>query len=150
LTIPEVRRLILIAFDDPACWHHRMGWSHFRRRHQLIAKHAHIVRRAIPHLTTGAPPLQTLGRPLLDLTPSRWRRIHALLPRESGTGRPRHDDRRILAAILWVIRTGAGWTQVPATFPPAATVQRRYRRWHEHGAWTAILTILTDPGEQII
>ena len=148
MTIPEVPRLILIATDDPTRRTHQLTWSRFRRRHQAVAKHAHAARRARPALSTSEPPLQIRDHPLLDLTDTRWRTIRALLPADTGRGRPRHDDRRILEAVLWVIRTGAGWSHLPATFPPAATVRGRHRHWQENGTWAAILTVLKPTKQQ--
>ncbi|MCC6793190.1 MAG: transposase [Thermomicrobiales bacterium] len=94
------------------------------------------------------PPLQVLGHPLLELTDQRWWHIQALLPVDSGLGRPRHDDRAVLEAMLWVIRTGAGWNQLPTTVAPAATVRSRYRHWRENGVWATILTVLTQSPRQ--
>ena len=133
-----------MATDDPDQQRFQLFWSHFRRRHQAVAKHAHTIRRARPHLSTGDPPLQLRLHPLLGLTESRWRRIQSLLPVETGMGRPRHDDRHIVEAILWVIRTGAGWNQLPATCAPAKTVRGRYQYWRDNGTWASILTVLRE------
>ena len=142
MTLPEVRRLLLALADDPARQRQRWAWSHFRRRHQAVAKQYHSVRRPHPHLMTADPPVQTLAAALPELTDGHWGQIVSLLPAESAIGRPRHDHRCILNGILWVIRSGAGWNQCPETFGPGGTVQRSYRRWRENGAWTAVLTVL--------
>lgn len=49
----------------------------------------------------------------MDLTDEQWAVLEPLIPkkqpREDGKGRPRCDDREVLAGILWVLRTGAAW-----------------------------------------
>lgn len=51
----------------------------------------------------------------------------------------------MLTGILWAIRTGAAWGEVPAAFGSGATLHRRYRRWRADGTWAAILTALAAP-----
>ncbi len=63
-------------------------------------------------------------------------------------GRPRHDDRPLLDGILWLLRTGAQWTQVPAAFGPKSTCHARFQEWVGSGAfaraWTVLLTAYDD------
>ena len=138
------RRLLLALADDPARRDHRWAWSHFRRRHQALAKQCHTARRARPAVRIADPPRQTLAAPA-DLTDARWRQIAPLLPPAAATGRTPRDHRTVLAGILWVIRTGGAWGAVPAAFGSGATLYRRYRHWREDGTWTAILAVLLAP-----
>ena len=53
------------------------------------------------------------------LTDAQWRRLEPLLPPERPrTGRPNHDHRTILDGILWVLRTGAPWRDLPERYGP--------------------------------
>ncbi|KWW99278.1 Mobile element protein [Carbonactinospora thermoautotrophica] len=52
-----------------------------------------------------------------ELTDAEWELIEPLLPRPA-TGRPRHDDRRVLNGIVWKIRTGVAWRDVPERYGP--------------------------------
>jgi len=67
--------------------------------------------------------------------PSRWKgRVRALTARgPKGT-----DDRRFVEAVLWLVRTGAPWRDLPKRFGKWGTVYRRYRRWAVAGRWEAL------------
>lgn len=74
-----------------------------------------------------------------------WGRVQPLLvidkPRKKP-GRPRSDDRAILEALIWLGRTGAQWSQLPAVFPPKSTVNDRLAEWVVHGNLAAIWAVL--------
>ncbi len=147
LTVPEVRRLLLTLAEPPERVRFRLAWSTFRRRHQALAKRCHEARRARSH----PPPLesanvQALSHPLPELTDARWKRIAAILPPVSARGRPAQDHRRLLGGILWVMRTGATWREVPDHFGHWHTVYTRYRDWQRSGLWSRILKILMPRG----
>lgn len=147
MTVPEVRRLLLAFTEPPERCRFRLSWSTFRRRHQAVAKHCHARRRSqqqAPPL--GSPPIQRLHADTLELTDERWDRIARLLPpQRPKTGRPNTDHRLILSGILWVIRTGCSWRELPAAFGPWETVHGRYTRWRQAGIWQQVLDILTQP-----
>ena len=48
-----------------------------------------------------------------DLRDDQWELIAPLLPSQKKRGRPRADDRRTLNGILWVLRSGARWKDLP-------------------------------------
>jgi transposase len=147
LTVPEVRRLLLAVTEPPERLGFRLRWSTFRRRHQAIAKHCHARRRRQHQAALLAPPsIQRLQADELELTDERWDRIaHLLPPQKPKTGRPNTDHRLILSGILWVIRTGYSWRELPDQFGPWETVHGRYTRWRTAGIWQQILDILTQP-----
>lgn len=53
----------------------------------------------------------------MGLTDEQWEIIKPLIPeppkRPEGRGRPRRDNREILNGILWIMRTGAPWKDMP-------------------------------------
>ena len=72
-----------------------------------------------------------------------WARLSPLLPpQRPRTGRPARDHRTILSAILWVLRTGAPWRDLPERFGPWSTAWSRFRRWTAAGVWQRILEAL--------
>ncbi len=78
-----------------------------------------------------------------DLTDAQWARIQPLLPPQrhgKGTkgGRPSIDHRQIINGILWILRTGAPWEDLPARYGKRSTVSTRYYRWKEQGIWDRI------------
>ena len=52
------------------------------------------------------------------------------------------SDRAALNGILWVLRTGAGWADLPERFPSGSTCFRRFSRWVRQGVLRAILEAL--------
>src|SRR5688572_5128688 len=56
-----------------------------------------------------------------DLTDARWTLLQALLPPHARRGRPRADDRRTIDGILWVLRTGARWADLPRRYGASST-----------------------------
>ena len=69
----------------------------------------------------------------MDLTDKQWEVIKAILPedpvREDRRGRPWSDRRQTLNGILWILRTGAPWQDLPERYGAAATVHRRFQSW---------------------
>jgi len=62
------------------------------------------------------------------LTDAQWEKIRPLLPKRPKRpkgGRPRKDDRKVLEGILWILRSGARWCDLPEEFPSPATCWRR-------------------------
>src|SRR5919202_2277186 len=82
-----------------------------------------------------------MGR--FDLTDRQWERLEPLLPpRKPGTGRPNEDHRRIVNGVVWVLRTGAPWRDLPERYGPVGTVSSRFYRWRAAGLWDRVLAAL--------
>lgn len=73
-----------------------------------------------------------------DLTDGQWRCIEPLLPAKAATGRPRADDRRTINGILYVLKTGCRWKDLPARYGAHVTAWRRLQRWSADGTWERI------------
>lgn len=74
------------------------------------------------------------------LSDSQWKKIEPLLPKakrkRSRRGRPRKDNRSVFLGILWVLRTGARWRDVPREFGVSgSTCWKRLVQWEEQGIW---------------
>ena len=74
-----------------------------------------------------------------DLTNEQWARLKPLLPpQKPKTGKPNIDHRRIINGILWLLRTGAPWDDLPRRYGKRGTVSSRYYRWRQAGIWDRI------------
>jgi len=73
-----------------------------------------------------------------DLTDEQWQIIRRLLPKRAKRGRPAIDRRWIIDAILYVVRTGCQWRQLPHDFPHWKTVYTVFWRWRNKGVWQQI------------
>ena len=83
-----------------------------------------------------------------DLTDEQWGLLEPLLPplprRPDGRGRPWKDSRAVLNGILWILRSGAQWYQMPERYPPYRTCHRRFQRWVRDGTWECLVRTLAE------
>jgi len=79
----------------------------------------------------------------MDLTEAQWKRLEPLLPtprsRPDGRGRPWRDPRDVLNGVLWIMRTGAPWHDLPDRYPPYQTCHRRFQLWARNGTLARVL-----------
>lgn len=79
-----------------------------------------------------------MRQPKPVLTDPMWERVKRFFPDEppgKTGGRPRVGNRACLEGILWVLRTGARWGDMPNEYPSPATCWRRLQEWEKSGAW---------------
>ena len=75
-----------------------------------------------------------------DLTDGQWQRLEPLLmAHRARTGRPAKDHRTVINGILWVLRTGAPWRDLPEIYGPWRTAASRFYRWRKQGLWDRFL-----------
>jgi hypothetical protein len=137
-------RLLRLAEAPPARQAVGLRWSIWRRQHQATARAGHVARRARSHPPPPTQPavfIQLPGVPPLDEV--LMDRLLALLPPAARRGRPRVNPRQILGGIVWVMRTGRAWREIPPPVSPWATVASRYRLWQRDGTWQRIAALLT-------
>jgi transposase len=65
--------------------------------------------------------------------------IAPLLPPNRRSGGQWADHRRTINGILWRLRTGAPWRDVPERYGPWQTCYERFRRWQQDGTWDRLL-----------
>jgi transposase len=83
-----------------------------------------------------------------ELTDEQWEKLQPLLPpQKPKRGRPAEDHRRILNGILWILRTGAPWRDLPERYGPHGTVSSRFYRWRVAGIWQRILEALQQQAD---
>ena len=84
----------------------------------------------------------------MDLTEEQWDFVEPLIPnprrRSDGRGRPWRDPRDVLDGLLWVLRTGAPWKDLPPRYPPYQTCHRRFQQWCRDGTLQRVLRALAD------
>ena len=84
---------------------------------------------------------QKIGRG--DLSDIQWGKLKTLLPpQKPKTGRPALDHRQIINGILWILRTGAPWRDLPPCYGVHCTVSSRFYPWRKAGVWDEILAKL--------
>ena len=85
------------------------------------------------------------------LTEKQWQAIKEHLPEQEPNprgGRPRADDRTCFEGILWIVWTGAPWSELPERYGKPSTVHRRLCQWAEQevllNLWRAFLGQLDE------
>ena len=77
------------------------------------------------------------------LSDAQWQRIEKGLPGKNGDrGRSGADNRLFVDAVLWVLRTGSPWRDLPEEFGNWNSVFQRFRRWAKKGVWESLFNAL--------
>jgi transposase len=74
-----------------------------------------------------------------QLTDEQWDLIADVFPPPAKTGRPPRDRREIVDAILWILRTGSPWRDLPEEYEPWSTVWDLFDTWNSNGTLDEIL-----------
>jgi len=80
-----------------------------------------------------------------ELTDEQWALVEPVLrPRrpEDNRGRPWHDTRAVLNGVLWILGSGAQWSELPGKYPPYQTCHRRFQSWIREGKLVELLRLL--------
>ena len=82
-----------------------------------------------------------------ELSDEQWRKIADLVPGKAGDpGRTGDDNRRFVNGVLWVLRSGAHWHDLPPRYGKWKSVHKRFTRWAKAGVWERVFDSLTaDP-----
>ena len=84
----------------------------------------------------------------MELTNEQWNRIEPIItssaPPKDPRGRKARDPREVLNGILWILRTGAPWKDLPQRYPPYQTCHRRFQQWVQQGVFKSIVKELVE------
>ena len=81
--------------------------------------------------------------PRYDLTDAQWRGLRPLLPpQKPPTGRLALDHHNVIDGILFVLRGGCAWRDLPGRYGNWKTVSSRFYRWCKRGLWQRVLEAL--------
>jgi transposase len=79
----------------------------------------------------------------MELTDKQWTRLKPIILqsvcKKDSRGRKPRDPREVLNGILWVLRTGAPWKDLPDRYPPHQTCHRRFQQWTKAGVFRRII-----------
>lgn len=112
--------------------------------HPIPMNHLHCLRsHFISWQFPKAVPIQELWEELPMtrkelLNDEQWEKLEPLLPQLKSEGRPWRGNREVLEGILWILRTGAPWNDLPKEYPSSSTCWRRLRKWEEDGTWLRV------------
>lgn len=85
-----------------------------------------------------------MGIKRYELTHEQWNRIEPVLPgKVSDPGRTAGDNRLFVNAVLWVLRSGARWSDLPERYGKYKSIHKRFGRWAAAGVWERVFQTLT-------
>jgi putative transposase len=74
-----------------------------------------------------------------ELSEAQWLRLKDILPgRVEHVGRTAEDNRRFVNGVLWMLRSGARWSDLPERYGKYKSVHTRFMRWARGGVWERI------------
>ena len=82
-----------------------------------------------------------------DLSDEEWALLEPRLPKSRKSARV--DDRKIVNAIFYVLRTGMPWRDLPACYGPYTTAYNRFNRWSRRGIWKRVFALFENLPIQI-
>jgi transposase len=83
----------------------------------------------------------------MELTDVQWELLKSLVEPKTPAkrrGRPWRETRAVLEGVLWILRTGAQWSELPSKFPPYQTCHRRFQAWVRTGVLVQLLRALAE------
>ena len=84
----------------------------------------------------------------MELTDVQWEVLKPLVEPKTPSkrrGRPWTDTRSVLEGVLWILRTGAQWAELPRDkFPPYQTCHRRFQQWVGEDKLVQVLRVLAE------
>jgi putative transposase len=87
-------------------------------------------------------------RDRLILKHAQWERIAPhLIGDERSRGTSGRDNRLFVEAVLWIVRTGAPWRDLPEAFGDGNNTVRRFSRWSAKGVWHGVFAAMTDDAD---
>ena len=78
-----------------------------------------------------------------ELNEAQWVRIESMLPgKASDPGRTGGDNRLFVNGVLWVLRSGAHWHDLPERYGKWKTLHKRFTRWARAGVWARVFHLI--------
>lgn len=85
-----------------------------------------------------------------ELTDEQWEQIGGLLPAERGRkARPSKPNRPMVNGMVWILRSGAPWRDLPTHYGRWTSVYTRFRRWVRQGVWERVLAELAKDADAV-
>ena len=83
-----------------------------------------------------------------EINDQQWHQIKPLLPpQKPQTGCPAKDHCTLINGILWILRTGAPWRDLPSRYGSWSTVSGRFYHWRKIGLWPQILSTVQSQAD---
>lgn len=85
---------------------------------------------------------------LYHITEEQWNRIKCLFPEPKKVGRPALNPRTVFNGILWILKSGARWRDLPPYFGNWNSIYHKFRQWCDCGLFKLLLQLLNTDASQ--
>jgi transposase len=83
-----------------------------------------------------------------ELTAAQWKRLEPLLPGKAGDpGRTAADNQLFVNGVLWILRSGAHWCDLPERYGKWKSLHQRFSRWAKAAVWERVFEALIDDAD---
>ena len=83
-----------------------------------------------------------------EISDKQWKRIENFLPGRKGTpGRTAKNNRQFVNAVVWMLRSGARWQDLPKRYGKYKSVHKRYTNWCKSGVWERVQSLLNTDND---
>jgi len=83
-----------------------------------------------------------------ELSNKQWNQIKDLLPgRQDTVGVTARNNRRFVNGVMWILRSGSPWRDLPNRYGDWKNTHRRFSRWSKYGVWENIFKVLTKASD---
>ena len=79
-----------------------------------------------------------------DISDAIWAKLEPIIMAWTWGGSNANDTRVFINAVLWILRTGAPWRDLPPSYGKFGSIHKRFKRWCDIGRWEHILEQLID------
>ena len=79
-----------------------------------------------------------------DISDAIWEKLAPIIAPWTWGGSNANDNRVYINAVLWILRTGAPWRDLPPSYGKFGSIHKRFKRWCDNGRWEYILEQLID------
>ena len=77
-----------------------------------------------------------------DLTDAQWNRIKFVFEKREKVGRPSLDPRRVFNALMWILKSGARWRDLPDRYGNWNSIYHKFRKWCSLGLFKRLLQLI--------
>ena len=85
-----------------------------------------------------------------DLSDTQWDRIKFVFEKPKKVGRPSLNPRTVFNAIMWILKSGARWRDLPARYGNWNSVYHKFRQWCRQGLFKRLMNQFTDEATSLL
>jgi putative transposase len=83
-----------------------------------------------------------------EIDDEQWTKIEGFLPGQEGqVGATARDNRLFVNGVLWILRSGARWRDMPERYGKWNSVYQRFSRWAKSGVWESVFQVLVQDSD---